>query len=817
MTTSQKAALSLLISVLLFGAFTALTYTGLFDLIETRFYNPSITNSLTRDISRNAEAIDNFLIQLQTRFSGTLKDSAVRHSFLPDQNAEDIYERSRIYGLLMESIDGLQGIRFIDSGGARIHYSTYGNDVLLQDRSSVSYRNYSETEYPYEKIAVNDGGAPKYILDEKMDRILFSIPFNDSFEVYRGTALFSLSVRAVSDWLINEGRIKAGQDISIISNPPGFLSGMSTLTEKAVSSEVSTIWNEGGTKLTRLTSPDSNMSLALISVKTTQGFYVGRLINEEVFSFPQTMKIILLASFFITVYLTIFLIFNIRQDSVTIVQNRLKQLQISLIEQYYERKSDVDWSRWSRELEQRREEISKQLKRGIKTASGGKKGDIDTLVDKSWDELLTVIGGRKDSSIDEEKLQVILNRILAALPGNVAPIQISNQPSSVMPSTTQDGAVEEAEPLDELEEIEEAVEAAEELTEEAEPLDELEEIEEAVEAAEELTEEAEPLDELEEIEEAAEELTEEAEPLDELEEIEEAVEAAEELTEEAEPLDELEEIEDSEIREETADVPALELDAEVPVIDMAEMNLSADLADEVTQIFGMEEDAVELEELGEEEDTEEPQNTPPDDPGINIDNLASQIEFSPIIEQDKTEDYKLHDDFEIVSPFATILFDFSTNSDEGYLQPAGEESLAEEIPEEISDSPVLSTGKVSEDEGSPTEEMEYLAPAEEETSEKTGLDDNSTDAALEEDENISDGISVIYKPFYESTGDKDIETLEALPGDDGNNEEECADIVDIIEEREGIHYISKDVLNTETESNANLDRDFKNLVDSIIK
>jgi hypothetical protein len=138
------------------------------------------------------------------------------------------------------------------------------------------------------------------------------------------------------------------------------------------------------------------VTVILFGVFTALAF-TGLFETEELFSYPQTMKIIFLVAFFLTVYLTIFLFLNLRQDPVTVVQNRLKRLQISLIEQFYERKADADWARWSRELELRRDEVKMLMKRGIKTASGNTGNDaevspIDALIDKSWDELLTVMG-----------------------------------------------------------------------------------------------------------------------------------------------------------------------------------------------------------------------------------------------------------------------------------------------------------------------------------------------------------------------------------------------------------------------------------------
>ena len=67
------------------------------------------------------------------------------------------------------------------------------------------------------------------------------------------------------------------------------------------------------------------------------------------------------------------------------------------------------------------------------------------------------------------------------------------------------------------------------------------------------------------------------------------------------------------------------------------------------------------------------------------------------------------------------------------------------------------------------------------------------------------------------TGKSKIENLESIPennppGPYGNQEESA-----VIEEREGIHYISGEVLESKNETGETLDRDFKDLVDSIIK
>ena len=869
MTTSQKAALSLLISVLLFGAFAALAFTSLFDLIEARFYNPSITSSIIRENTRSAEVVDSFIEEMRERFSDTLKNPAIRRSFLPNQSAEDIFERSRIYGLYIESINGFQWVRFIDSGGSRIHFSTYGIDLMRQDGTSVAYNNYNEPGFPYEEIAAGDKESLKLIFDERGDRILFAFPFYDSFDVYRGTALFSLSSQAMQDRLIRERMIKVGQDISVISSPQGLLSGMSVAGETAMPSQVSAIWKEGLQRTARLVSPNSGLSLALVSVKTAQGLFFGRLVNEDLFVFPITLKIILLASFFFTVYLTIFLFFNLRQDSVTIVQNRLKQLQISLIEQFYERKGDMDWARWSRELEQRRDEINVRLKQGVRSVSANKSEDIDVLIDKSWDELMSVMGGRtqlsgRDAAIDEEKLQTILNRILAALPGTAISGQVSGQSAPVTKapvvsavteaaplSATDAEEVEDLEELGELDELDEELdEEAAELAEEVEEIESVEEIEE-VESAEEIEEieeieEAESAEEIEEIEEVEEtelaEEIEEVESAEEIEEIEEIEELAEveafeeappeaaipgmveeiipaEAAEKVEALEELEEIEEAAEPFELNDIPELEEmenmvaatvgrekppDSEigVPIIDVEEMNLSSAMADEVLQSMMSSDDEIEeLEELGDSSSLETLEEAEPADEAepaekhpaplsaMEIKEMASKIEFGTDIITEVTEEVTIGDDLEIVSPFSTMLMDFSA---------PGVEAAAKE---ETSGEPPVSL------------EEELLSPDEDEYENDEGK------AHLDNLGNLQDGNasavqSLPYEHFLGMTGDKDIEILEAYPdGDDDTDSENSG----VIEEREGVHYVTEDVLSPDPKTAATLDRNFKKLVDSVVK
>jgi hypothetical protein len=536
----------------------------------------------------------------------------------------------------------------------RLHYSTWQSDVLRQDSSSIAYRNYSDDSgsLPYEYIAQTDQGKSRLIPDQAGNRILFSFPFYDSFDVFRGTTLFSLSVRAVGEKLVGEGRLKAGENISVITDPAGIVTGAPVSAAGALIARVSSIWNEGLLNLTALDSSGSASSLALISAKTSLGIFVGHLVDESLFAFPPMMKILLLASFFLTVYLTVFLLFNLRQDSFTIVQNRLKQLQISLIEQYYDRKNDIDWGHWSRELEQRRDEIRSELTHGLGIEKNkDAKKDIDTLIDKSWDELLSVIGGRKETGIDEAKLQTILNKILAA-PGGIpgaAQVQAPQAPQAPAVSGAPAEAVEELEELD---------------SDAAEEVEELTDVE-----AEELLEEAEPIEELEELA--------DDEPVEEIEAMEELPEA--ELPTEpgvaaARPFG-------------VTPAPGGDDNAPPYIVETSGLKFANEDIDKAMEAMKPESDEpAELEELEELEELDEDENgiaeevEDPEDSKkpshmseMDLAALASKIEFSTLSDTDD-EESSLEEDLEIVSPFATMLSGFD---DEGGAAPAAAKIKAE--------------------------------------------------------------------------------------------------------------------------------------------
>jgi len=369
--------------------------------------------------------------------------------------------------------------------------------------------------------------------------------------------------------------------------------------------------------------------------------FIGRLVNEDVFLFPTVMKVILLVSFFLTTFLIIFMLFNLKQDPLTVVQNRLKQLQISLLEQFYERKGEADWARWIRELDNRREEIRALLKRGIKTDSN-KSVELDIMINRSWDELLVMMGNRRnleitsnlpipsnlatpgESSLDEEKIASILNKLLEAR------MVVSPQSSEKI-----------------------------------------------------------------------------------------------ELAEEIEILEELDEVDET----------------------------------KAPQVVSQ----------------------------IDIDNLATQIEFSPDTETEQTDERLFDDGLEIVSPFSTMVFD--------------------SLPERSSDTDDVVAGDAVAGKAGEAKE--------DQSNEKSGKEDDELNIAtdgINTDSYVGEGLPIITTLFSGILSIAEVEPLEDFDaGKEGHKDG------DIIREMEGVHFINENVLAPSPEVAVTLNREFKELVDEVTK
>jgi hypothetical protein len=542
-----KPLLALLITILIFTGFIYLVNEDLLEFVEARFYNPSVVNSYVKENAADAEIIQNHINNLQSKFDAALTEPAVRSSFLYNQSPEDIYERSKIFGMLMESTDGLQSVQFVDSNGIRLHYSTSLRDIVNQNQNSTAYRNYNENPQspPYEIISVQDGDYAKLTMDELNDSIIFSFPFKDSMDVYHGTALFTVSVRTLAESLIARGRLKVSDNISVINEPSGILSGGPETSKTAIHNRVSEIWSDGIQGYVTLDAEDSGMIFSLITSKTNQNIFFGRLVSSHLFAVSEPMKLILKVSIFLTFFLAFFFLLNVKPNPVTIVRNRLKRLRESLFDQLDNDKSVQEKTKWILELEQRRDEIKLQLKRNIKLKNR-LEANINGIIDISLDKMLVFLkagSGQNFTAVQQVSKAAVQETEKVEEIGEAEDIEELGEVEAI----EETGEVKEVEDIEELGEIEEINEVK--AIGETDAIKEIGEVEKIEGISE--VKEAEEIEEIGEVKEIGEiEAIVEADAIKEIREVEtiEEVEGIEKLgeAEAVEVLSEVEEIEKAE-------------------------------------------------------------------------------------------------------------------------------------------------------------------------------------------------------------------------------------------------------------------------------
>ncbi|MDR1129047.1 MAG: hypothetical protein LBL20_07025 [Treponema sp.] len=418
MTLLKKAAFSLILAILFFTAFAVLAYTGLFGLIETRFYNPSVSRAALKEAEQDRDVVQGYFAGLDKNFSAFIGEQALRRSFLPVRSEDDISERERLAALLMENQPGLRSVRFIDADRSRIHYSTLEDDVLSEGPPPL-YRNYEAgPEDPgYESLEVSARGTFRLIMDGQRDRIIFFYPFYDALEIYRGIAVFTLAAGSLAEALAESGRTGIGENAVLLGEPPAVILGIPRNGKDAVIGQAAEILKEAGDRrgagrLSRIAAGGGNAPVVLASSQTEGGIFTGRIINEKLFVFSPGMRGLLLLAFFLTSFLTIFLLFNLQADPMTVVRNRIRGIRAAVLDECRNRKNTALPLR-SWEMEQRREEVRREIKRiaGIKPEKGrgnsagpdqGKASrraarqallekEIDSYFDFAWNELGTVV------------------------------------------------------------------------------------------------------------------------------------------------------------------------------------------------------------------------------------------------------------------------------------------------------------------------------------------------------------------------------------------------------------------------------------------
>ena len=610
MTSGQKTALSLLLSVILFCAFSLAAFAGLFSAIDARFYEPAKIYGIRERLKNVALACDEYLSALGDRFatgeSSFLKNPSVASFVEAKAGQEDVFARSELLGDLRSSTQGFLGLRVLDKNQNSIHYSTFASDILRRDEKNnlTAYKNYldclspsGKQEIPAQIISCEDTAgdlaAGKKVYFDADKRVVFSYPLYDRYSVFRGTALFYVNALDFSNALLKRGLISVGEGFTFLANGQtgqdslcGYVFGIPSLglsAQEEIENGVLDAWKNDSASVQRLFSIDAEDKnfLVALSERSKSGVFACGIFNDDIFSLSKAARFLILACVFVSLFLICFLILNLRRDDETVIRERIKTLQLGVVDEYLSKKEALDWEA----ISGRREAVTKEIISSLGGRAKKRQAQVEELINRSWDELFAAMNLRPAAGADSkgglenaQEIKAMLQEILssdaikvqsvaAAAP---APVKAAPKPAAVE-------EVADAEPVEELEELEdvaplESVDGHEndapvvlESPLEAQPVEDLEEIPEAEEVAD-----AEPVEGLEELEDVAPiesvdghendapvvlESPLEAQPVEDLEEIPEAeaVEAAD-----AEPVEDLEEIPDAEPVEDLEEVPEAE-------------------------------------------------------------------------------------------------------------------------------------------------------------------------------------------------------------------------------------------------------------------
>ena len=835
MSSGQKVALSFLAALICFAGFVFFAQTNLMSTIETKFYAQSKIAQRQEQLDRLSNScnnyISNILKKIETDSSSYLNSPAVKSYANQNPSEKDEVTRRNLTSALFDTIEGLDGIRLIEGNGRNVHFSTYDTDVLKVDGLVKQYKNYPDLQEELgeleSEMILTDSNNPKHkiIFDSKQNRIIVSFPFYITEQTTFGSLVCYFNIYDFEQILVNSNILPLGESFDLLTDDDGtgygFACGIpgdgkADFTKAIINSwKISSGKADGKNKgPENLISQSNGTNWVLLNSSNNTYFNVGWVFKANLFELPKELIYIIYVSVFVTLLLIFLLIFSLKKDYLIKVKQRIKKVQLGIINEYLENKQQIEWDQIARQLEYRKEELSLEIKKSVGGKNKKYEKIIDVYLEQSWSEIINIINsqninqksGLSGASIEE--IRRVMEEVLQTAKLNV----------SVAPGAkTVVQNVEEVEEIEDAEEIEE-VEAVDEVDEieEIEDIEALEDVEEIKDV--EVLEEVDEIDDVDEIEEA-----EKIEDADEIEEVDE-IEEAEEIKD-VDEIDEIEEIEDADEIEEVETVEDADGIEEAEKIEETEEKDEIEEAEEV-------EDADEIDEAEPVEETVQ-EVSGEDDPVEIVEAASEEIEVIEENEADSVEsldEVEELEDIEIEKTDETVEVDISEEF--GDLSEVGDLEELEDDGISLENSAITQT------------EPEYHYEESNRTFVSASSDDfASCDTIFAEDlcigshytpdtkntKNISQDFNfVVYIPDFTPDHDFDMELAaadELLPEEGkffsmtgfAENELPVSELEEIEEtpaivEKKGVYSISENIECSHLELNP----EFKELVDSVL-
>ena len=146
MRSIQKLFLSLLITIITFTGFLIVAYFGLFEYLETHFYNVKIQEDIQKSLYRAEEHISQYHRMNLEKYKSIMEIDFIKTVYFLNQSRENIFNRESLFGKLKAEQTAFAGVRFIDFNVEKLHFSTFPEDILRKTGTNIEYRNLKEIE-----------------------------------------------------------------------------------------------------------------------------------------------------------------------------------------------------------------------------------------------------------------------------------------------------------------------------------------------------------------------------------------------------------------------------------------------------------------------------------------------------------------------------------------------------------------------------------------------------------------------------------------------------------------------------------------------
>jgi hypothetical protein len=573
MGSLKKLLISLLVGMFVTGVFLIAGFSGLFESIETTFYNTRVLERVDQDLDQVNSVFTEYENSLVSRMQTILSSDAFRRTFEVNQTSEDIVEAHlTAIDELNRDFPAFVSLRIVDADFINLVYSSRINDIERRDNllRRIFYFPVEDLDFPVdvagniERIDEQDRGDWIRLISGEFQLLVYLFPVYNNFDIFSGYAIAVFDSSSLTNQLIREQVVAYGEEIALfpenglLVNPPQVPDNVIRILQERWSvlgdSEILTFELEGtGEVRAQLGFSEQITSVFLIPISELQ--------------LNRGMIVFLTSLLFFTAFLLIFLISNIRQDSEVVVRDRLKRFQLDLLSEAVDQRGNLDVKKWTGDYRARQKEIKQKITAGIPAKD---KKAYEELVDSSWEEILEILGSSRMTNqisnakvdFDVNQLQQLIDNLYARLAH--APINPNAIAAPSSASVSQSAPV----PVQDFESLEPADVA------EMEELDELdaEEVGELGSLEPEEAEEVEDLDELaaDEFEELGSPEPVEAEELEDLDELdaEEVGELGSPESVEAEELEDLVELDAEEVG--NLDEPAAEVIPELVDLEAAE-------------------------------------------------------------------------------------------------------------------------------------------------------------------------------------------------------------------------------------------------------